>query len=390
MSNYPFTLNGVTYQESDFTGMGYVTALPSALADLIRELRLFATATSVTSVTVGVGAKSFTIQSGRAFRAGDQIYISSTVTPATRMMGTVTSYDFGTGALVVDVDAVSGAGTLASWNIGRGGVADAFVNDNMLTLDNGGIGYRSSAFTQGGVMLGLGEPSCLMDEIWEDFAGSQGQLATLDNTTTFNPPWVSKGMSSYSVYVDANTDTTSGAGSVLLQSGTSSLASAIIYYGNQGFLHCGRGGIVYESNIFNAYNGGDYNLKLGLASQVYALTRNIFSSGGIGFEASQEVNNGRYVLTAGSYGSSKKINTSFIPSSGVDSFRIEIDHDGLNAEFYINKAFAGRISNILPSSDPGTLMQPAFESGVIWGGNNLYVQTKYYIDSLYVRKHLLR
>lgn len=75
-------------------------------------------ATSASSVAIGTGAKSFTVQTDKAFTAGEQITVRRTAAPTTNYMyGTITSYVPATGALVVDVVGVGGAGTLADWTI---------------------------------------------------------------------------------------------------------------------------------------------------------------------------------------------------------------------------------------------------------------------------------
>lgn len=72
---------------------------------------------STTSLTVGTGSRSLTVQTGLGFIAGYPIRIASTATPTTYMDGVVTSYNSGTGALVVNATSSSGSGTLASWNV---------------------------------------------------------------------------------------------------------------------------------------------------------------------------------------------------------------------------------------------------------------------------------
>jgi hypothetical protein len=79
-------------------------------------------ATSTTSLTIGTGSKSLTIQAGKSIAIGASVIIAYTVTPATRMSGVVTSYNEGTGALVVDVDTTSGSGTQSAWTVSLGGV----------------------------------------------------------------------------------------------------------------------------------------------------------------------------------------------------------------------------------------------------------------------------
>jgi hypothetical protein len=103
-------------------------ALLAALATLVTQINAWSAAvpnevnpanlnaTSSTSVTIGTGSKSFTVETGKLFIAGQWLIIAgSTVTNF--MIGQVTSYNSGTGALVVNVSTISGSGTLAAWTI---------------------------------------------------------------------------------------------------------------------------------------------------------------------------------------------------------------------------------------------------------------------------------
>ena len=74
-------------------------------------------ATSATSLTVGTGSKSLTIEAGKSFVVGQPVVIASTASPTNYMTGQVTSYNSGTGALVVNATAIGGSGTVAAWTI---------------------------------------------------------------------------------------------------------------------------------------------------------------------------------------------------------------------------------------------------------------------------------
>ncbi len=74
-------------------------------------------ATSTSSLLIGTGAKTFTIQTTKAFIPGTFVQAFSQADHSNYMYGTVTSYNTGTGALVVDVITTGGAGTLADWLI---------------------------------------------------------------------------------------------------------------------------------------------------------------------------------------------------------------------------------------------------------------------------------
>jgi hypothetical protein len=80
-------------------------------------------ATSTTSVVVGLGSKSLTIETGKLLTVGASVKIANTATPTIWMHGDVTSYNSGTGALVVNVTTINGAGTLAAWSVSLSGPA---------------------------------------------------------------------------------------------------------------------------------------------------------------------------------------------------------------------------------------------------------------------------
>lgn len=76
-------------------------------------------ATSATSLTIGEGAKTLTIQAGKAFALGQTVIIASTADATKQMSGILTAHDSATGAITVHVatGAFSGSGTFAAWTI---------------------------------------------------------------------------------------------------------------------------------------------------------------------------------------------------------------------------------------------------------------------------------
>lgn len=100
----------------------FVSALPTFASQVNADLNAILTvsgllATSSTSLAIGVGAKSLTIEAGKAFLTNQSVRIYSTAAPTNYMLGTVTSYDAVTGALVADVASVGGSGTVAAWTV---------------------------------------------------------------------------------------------------------------------------------------------------------------------------------------------------------------------------------------------------------------------------------
>ena len=74
-------------------------------------------ATSATSLAVGTGSKSLTVETGKDLVVGMAVMIVSTVSPSNWMHGIITSYTTGTGELVVTVDTISGSGTIDAWTV---------------------------------------------------------------------------------------------------------------------------------------------------------------------------------------------------------------------------------------------------------------------------------
>ena len=84
------------------------------------------TATSSSSVTVGSGSKSFTASTGKSLVAGQVVAAVRTSAPSSyQMFGTVTSYNSGTGALVLNITDTVGSGTYSDWTIVPAGIRGA-------------------------------------------------------------------------------------------------------------------------------------------------------------------------------------------------------------------------------------------------------------------------
>lgn len=136
---WPIVINGNTYNEADFAGLGYLTVFSTIWNDLEArasdaEAAAVAaaagaaalTATSSTSVAVGSGSKSFTASTGKSIVAGQVVAAVRTSAPSTyQMFGTVTSYNSGTGALVLNITDTVGSGTYSDWTIVPAGIRGA-------------------------------------------------------------------------------------------------------------------------------------------------------------------------------------------------------------------------------------------------------------------------
>lgn len=109
-------------------------------------------ATSTTSLTVGTGSKSLTIQTGKAYTVGQFLILANTPTPSNYMQGQITAYDSGTGALTVDVTNTGGSGTFTDWTIALTAIVAAGVQ--VASFSAGTTGFTPSTATTGTVTLG--------------------------------------------------------------------------------------------------------------------------------------------------------------------------------------------------------------------------------------------
>jgi len=85
--------------------------------------------TSSTPLSIGTGSKTLTIGLGLTFSAGQNVIITD---DTNKMEGTVTSYNPGTGQLVVNVTVTSGyGGPFSSWQITNGAVIPVFYRNGV-------------------------------------------------------------------------------------------------------------------------------------------------------------------------------------------------------------------------------------------------------------------
>lgn len=74
-------------------------------------------ATSTSSLTIGTGSKTLTIQTGKAFSVGQFVVVANTSTPTNYMFGQITAHDSITGSLTVNATETGGTGTFSAWTV---------------------------------------------------------------------------------------------------------------------------------------------------------------------------------------------------------------------------------------------------------------------------------
>lgn len=98
---------------------GFVTEANALAAEVEASAAALAApgfnATSTTSLAVGTGTQSLTVQAAKSYVPGMSVKIAYTTDPTIWMYGDVVTYDTVTGALVVEVSLAAGSGTYTAW-----------------------------------------------------------------------------------------------------------------------------------------------------------------------------------------------------------------------------------------------------------------------------------
>ena len=155
-------------------------ALMAALPPMVNQINetvaglpgVTVTATSTTSLTIGAGSKSITVETGLGIIVGMSLKIASVASPTNWLHGDVTSYNSGTGALVVNVTTMQGVGTFASWRatlsapagpaaVPQGGEAVSSALD--ITLDSASARVQSVTMTTSSKAIILPDPATLSE-----------------------------------------------------------------------------------------------------------------------------------------------------------------------------------------------------------------------------------
>lgn len=296
---FPVTVAGTTYTLSDFSPLGYVTALPNSIQSMGDEYLRLSYGTSTSSMLIGGGSKSFTTQANLNWKPNVTIvrmYNSS----SNMMEGVLTAYNSSTGAATVNVTATAGAGTFASWNVCEllGAAGNGNVPLGPQSYFNGGTGnLYSNPINNRANFHGFG-PWQGMSTVWEDFnfdfslsTDGMGDWLPYSNTGSsnmVNNDSFCQGAFGTSHYGIIGMHVTNPKDGVALS------------YGSGGFMSVAESGDflfvtqVYIPTLSDVNNR--FNFRIGLRGTKSSQYDTIFDAGGIGFEYSDNINSGFWTV----------------------------------------------------------------------------------------------
>ena len=141
-------------------------------------------ANSTTSVAIGTGSKSFTIETGKLYSIGQTLIAASKANPANSMTGIVTAHNNSTGALTLSVSQVSGSGTFADWTVSMGAVVSSSLpsqtgNANKFLQTDGSSASWQSALRPSQNLADVTTPATA----WTNLGGGTiGKLNSINNS----------------------------------------------------------------------------------------------------------------------------------------------------------------------------------------------------------------
>lgn len=137
-------LDLILNEEDSAANTALASGHPAAFLDTCRAVLARAltanSATSISSVTIGTGTRTFTLDSARGFPSGTPVYIMETGSPSSNfMVGALSADETDLGVITVNVTSTSGSGTFTSWII-LALFATATVVSPPVAIADGGTG----------------------------------------------------------------------------------------------------------------------------------------------------------------------------------------------------------------------------------------------------------
>lgn len=255
------------------SGYGYTTYLYPALSEVVAAIQVGVNAattavnapgtsgTSATSLTIGLGTKTFNTQAGKNWVVGQPVVVAMTAAPTNWMAGPITAYDSGTGAMTVQTSAVNGSGTAAAWSISLSGpvvpTTGRLIGTQVITATGTYTPTTGTASVVveivGGGGAGGGVPATIAGQVAAGCGGSAGGYAKSRITAGFANVTVTIGAGGVPVSgTNGGNGGTSSFGALLSGTGGSGgVAGAAVGGGGTLFVTPSAGGAGSSGNIVN-------------------------------------------------------------------------------------------------------------------------------------------
>lgn len=142
-------------------------------------------ATSTTSLAIGLGSKSLTLaQTGKAFAVGQWVSLTDSANPSTQwMVGPITAFTAGTGAMTITAVKSLGSATVSSWVVVPAAPDDAGLTATSTTSVSIGTGSKSLTLAQVSKAFVVGQWVSITDSVAPDSRWMVGTVTAFNSTT---------------------------------------------------------------------------------------------------------------------------------------------------------------------------------------------------------------
>jgi hypothetical protein len=237
------------------TFISKANAFIAALVNFVLQLNVVARAfnfnatnsTSTTSLSIGTGAKSLTVDASKSYLPGQTVKIARTSDGTKWMLGDVTSYNSTTGALAVTVSKVQGSGTFTDWTITLA-ATDQFTDDSVTAskLADSALGFTLINGTLERSVTGNALTISIKTKAGADPSANDPVLVSFRNATA--------GVGDYTILsITAATSITVSSGSTLGTSNNVPFKLWVVGFNDAGTFRLGVINTVSGTNIYPLY-----------------------------------------------------------------------------------------------------------------------------------------
>lgn len=353
MSGFPVTVNGITYNLSDFSPMGYVTALANSIESMGRQmLRAFAGASTASiNLTSPATLTNVNIGAGLAFNVGDIVCFYNDSTHYVHYL--TTAYNASSGLFsgtYATTQPKVGTTTIASWTVSYvpSSASTAYLGFSK-TLGAEALSTAGSPTVDAlrhGAYVESGGPSAFMKELYEDFFVKRSYAVNNDNPASggLQPIRSFKGLYltanfTPSIVNVSNENATNHPGVIDMSVATGGKSDdrLCLSHGQGGYICAlGSGSTRFSAGVkvATASDATDtFYCYVGLRGQGSSIYGNIFDSYGLGFRYNHAENSGYWQIEYTHRGVRTTIPTAVLATSWT-SLHIKINANIKTAYFY--------------------------------------------------------